>query len=248
MKIEPTPRSAEAQTAQPLIFVIDDEPEICTLVANTLTSYGFRTRIFHSGQDAFSALANELPALLIIDLGLPDIDGMALIERVREKTSLPILVLSARSHASDRVIGLELGADDYVCKPFDPREIVARTRSLLRRAQPSTNEASQPKRTAVFSGWRFEPESHLLQAPDDTESFLSTGEASLLLGLLSAPRRVLSRDQLLEFSGNDDSMDRSIDVRISRIRKKLTSKQTGALIRTVYGSGYMLTSDVTWVS
>ncbi|MDX5594730.1 response regulator transcription factor [Pseudovibrio sp. SPO723] len=248
MMAEDAAKTRQLSRGQPLVYLVDDEVEICALLSDTLQSYGFQTAIFHAGHEAYNAIADTPPAMLIIDLGLPDIDGMALIERIREKTSVPILVLSARTHASDRVIGLELGADDYVCKPFDPREIVARARSLLRRATPTAPKTETGKRRAQFAGWQFEPDSHLLRTPQGEESFLSTGESVLLQALLSAPRRVLSRDQLLEYGGNDESMDRSIDVRISRIRKKLNSSDTGALIRTVYGSGYMLTADVRWIT
>ena len=187
-----------------------------------------------------------MPAAVILDLGLPDMDGMEAINRIRARGSVPILVLSARAHASDRIMGLEFGADDYVVKPFDPREIVARIRSLLRRANPPDQQAETDVKAARFAGWRFEPGSHRLVAPDGEESFLSTGEATLLTALLKAPKRVLTRDHLLEHGGRDDTLDRAIDVRISRIRKKLTRPDEPTLIRTVYGSGYMLTAQVDW--
>ncbi|MTI16904.1 response regulator transcription factor [Rhodobacteraceae bacterium RKSG542] len=231
-----------------LIAIVDDEEAIRDLLTETLNSFGFETRDLASGMELINLFEgqDQQPDLIITDLGLPDIDGMALIERVRQKSSLPILVLSARDHSSDRVIGLELGADDYVTKPFDPREIVARVRSLLRRSAPEPQATQSADKVARFSGWSFEPASHLLRTKEGVETYLSAGEAAVLNALLKSPRRVLSRDQLLDASGADESMDRAIDVRISRVRKKLTTKETGALIRTVYGAGYMLSCDVEW--
>ena len=234
-----------------LVFIVEDEPDISSLLADTLAGYRFRTRVFATADAALVGIGIEMPAAIILDLGLPDMDGMEVINRIRAKGAVPILVLSARAHASDRIMGLEFGADDYVVKPFDPREIVARVRSLLRRAAPATVPAATAadavaREVARFENWRFEPESHRLVAPDGEETFLSTGEATLLTALLRAPKRVLSRDYLLEHGGRDDTLDRAIDVRISRIRKKLTRPDAPTLIRTVYGSGYMLTAQVDW--
>lgn len=237
----------------PLVFIIEDEAEIRTLLADTLSTYRFRTEAFATADAALVAISQRMPSAIILDLGLPDMDGMEMINRVRARGPVPILVLSARAHASDRIMGLEFGADDYVVKPFDPREIVARVRSLLRRAAPAATAGSEsgervPREFARFENWRFEPQSHRLVDPDGEETFLSTGEAAILTALLKAPRRVLSRDYLLEHGGRDDTLDRAIDVRISRIRKKLTRPDTPTLIRTVYGSGYMLTAQVDWVT
>jgi DNA-binding response OmpR family regulator len=228
------------------ILVVEDDADIRTLLCDTLATYGFRASAFATAEAALQQLAREMPAAVILDLGLPDMDGMEAINRIRARGSVPILVLSARAHASDRIMGLEFGADDYVVKPFDPREIVARIRSLLRRANPPDQQAETDVKAARFAGWRFEPGSHRLVAPDGEESFLSTGEATLLTALLKAPKRVLTRDHLLEHGGRDDTLDRAIDVRISRIRKKLTRPDEPTLIRTVYGSGYMLTAQVDW--
>lgn len=243
----PSVTAGDPPLQDPLVFIVEDEAEIRSLLAETLAAYRFRSASFATADAALSALRGATPAAVILDLGLPDMDGMEMINRLRAGGPVPILVLSARAHASDRIMGLEFGADDYVVKPFDPREIVARLRSLLRRAAPAQPGEAEPRReVARFAGWRFEPESHRLVAPDGEESFLSTGEATLLAALLRAPKRVLSRDYLLEHGGRDDTLDRAIDVRISRIRKKLTRPDGPTLIRTVYGSGYMLTSSVDW--
>lgn len=239
--------AAAPEAAGAQIFVVEDDPDIRTLLSETLATYGFRASGFATADAALQELARQMPAAVILDLGLPDMDGMEAINRIRARGSVPILVLSARAHASDRIMGLEFGADDYVVKPFDPREIVARIRSLLRRATRAETGADAVEKTACFAGWRFEPGSHRLVAPDGEETFLSTGEATLLTALLKAPKRVLTRDHLLEHGGRDDTLDRAIDVRISRIRKKLTRPDEPTLIRTVYGSGYMLTAQVDWV-
>lgn len=229
-----------------LIHIVEDEAAIRDLLTQTLATYRFNTEEFATADAFLLALEDRAPAAVILDLGLPDMDGMEVINRIRARAPVPILVLSARAHASDRIMGLEFGADDYVVKPFDPREIVARIRSLLRRAAPEPAPSAPSCDIARFSGWSFEPGSHRLVGPDGTETFLSTSETTLLTALLRAPKRVLSRDYLLEHGGRDDALDRAIDVRISRIRKKLTRPGGQSLIRTVYGSGYMLTTQVDW--
>ncbi len=233
------------QATKRTVFIVDDEPEIGNLLLDALLQFEMEGKVFSTASQMLIALGLETPDACIVDLGLPDMEGMALINEIRRRSSVPIIVLSARGHSTDRVMGLELGADDYVVKPFDPREVVARIRSILRR---STDQA--PVKTSVdcarFEGWTYQPASHCLTSPEGEETFLSTGEATLLEALLRAPKRVLSRDYLLEHGGRDESLDRSIDVRISRIRKKLNRKNEPAHIRTIYGSGYMLACDVKW--
>ncbi len=233
------------QATKRTVFIVDDEPEIGNLLLDALLQFEMEGKVFSTASQMLIALGLETPDACIVDLGLPDMEGMALINEIRRKSSVPIIVLSARGHSTDRVMGLELGADDYVVKPFDPREVVARIRSILRR---SSDQA--PVKASVdcarFEGWTYQPASHCLTSPEGEETFLSTGEATLLEALLRAPKRVLSRDYLLEHGGRDESLDRSIDVRISRIRKKLNRKNEPAHIRTIYGSGYMLACDVKW--
>ncbi|WP_417687146.1 response regulator transcription factor [Roseibium sp.] len=228
-----------------LAFIVDDEADIRALLEDAMEPFGISTRGFSNGRSLLDGLSLETPDVCILDLGLPDIDGMSLINEIRRISSIPIIVLSARTHSSDRVMGLEMGADDYVVKPFDPREVVARVRSILRRSG-LTQPRSQEEQKAYFDGWAYLPSSHCLTSPNGEETFLSTGEASLLEALLRAPRRVLSRDYLLEHGGRDESLDRAIDVRISRIRKKLSTCDRPSLIRTIYGSGYMLAAAVDW--
>ncbi|MES0881425.1 response regulator transcription factor [Roseibium sp. SCP14] len=238
-------QTRSARAAKRTVFIVDDEPEIGQLLQEAMDQFDIEGEVFSTAASVLAALSTRTPDACIIDLGLPDMEGMALINEIRRQSSVPIIVLSARGHSTDRVMGLELGADDYVVKPFDPREVVARIRSILRRSsdqgQPSTGTE-----LARFEGWIYQPSSHCLTTPEGEETFLSTGEATLLEALLRAPKRVLTRDYLLEHGGRDESLDRSIDVRISRIRKKLNRKNGPAHIRTIYGSGYMLTCDVRW--
>jgi len=227
------------------VFIVDDEPEIGNLLLDAMLQFDMVGKVFSTAAQLLTALELETPDACIVDLGLPDMEGMALINEIRRRSSVPIIVLSARGHATDRVMGLELGADDYVVKPFDPREVVARIRSILRRSADQVQSATEVER-ARFAGWTYQPTSHCLTSPEDEETFLSTGEATLLEALLRAPKRVLSRDYLLEHGGRDESLDRSIDVRVSRLRKKLTRKNEPEVIRTIYGSGYMFAAEVKW--
>ncbi|MEO9777028.1 response regulator transcription factor [Roseibium sp.] len=238
-------RTRLATAAKRTVFIVDDEPEIGNLLLDAMLQFDMAGKVFSTAAQMLTALDLEDPDACIVDLGLPDMEGMALINEIRRRSSVPIIVLSARGHSTDRVMGLELGADDYVVKPFDPREVVARIRSILRRsADPSPPQARVEM--ARFEGWCYQPCSHSLTSPEGEETFLSTGEATLLEALLRAPKRVLTRDYLLEHGGRDESLDRSIDVRISRIRKKLNRKNEPAHIRTIYGSGYMLACEVKW--
>ncbi len=227
------------------VFIVDDEPEIGNLLLDAMLQFDMEGKVFSTAAGMLAALKHQSPDACIVDLGLPDMEGMALINEIRRQSSVPIIVLSARGHATDRVMGLELGADDYVVKPFDPREVVARIRSILRRSSDQSQLAGKAD-LARFEGWSYRPSSHCLTSPEGEETFLSTGEATLLEALLRAPKRVLTRDYLLEHGGRDESLDRSIDVRISRIRKKLNRKNEPAYIRTIYGSGYMLACEVNW--
>ncbi|WP_434055344.1 MAG: response regulator transcription factor [Roseibium sp.] len=234
-----------APSAKLTVFIVDDEPEIGQLLREAMSHFDMTGETFSTGTSMLAALANESPDACIVDLGLPDMEGMALINEIRRISSVPIIVLSARGHSTDRVMGLELGADDYVVKPFDPREVVARIRSILRRSSDRTPAHGEVD-LARFEDWSYRPSSHCLTSPEGEETFLSTGEATLLEALLRAPKRVLTRDYLLEHGGRDESLDRSIDVRISRLRKKLNRKNEAAHIRTIYGSGYMFATAVTW--
>jgi two-component system OmpR family response regulator len=230
-----------------LIFVVDDDIGVAQLVVRTLESFQFQVRRFSEGKSALHHVRAEHPALCIVDLGLPDMDGIELVRQIGQLSSCGVLILTGRDHPVDRVMGLELGGDDYVVKPFDPRELVARIRSILRRRQPPDAVADgQRRRHARFLNWTWDCAANTLRAPDGVEHVLGNAESRVLKVFLERPHQILTREQLL---GQHDlsPLDRSIDVRISRIRRKLEADpQNPKIIKTVYGAGYMFTAAVTW--
>lgn len=231
--------------ADTTIMIVEDDPDVAKIIEHILREFGFRTVWCRSGGELFRRLATAIPDLCIIDLGLPDMDGLEVMRRVRAAHSCGILILTGRSHISDKVMGLELGADDYVIKPFEPRELVARIRSILRRNEGRQDNGLQPT-TAMFSGWRFNAANNTLGDPAGNEQVLSASEAELLLVFLGRPNRILPRDSLL---GSRDyaQTDRNIDVRVSRLRRRLSSAEHPAeLIKTIYGGGYLFASTVVW--
>lgn len=231
-----------AQQPQPLVFVLDDEPAVAQLVTSALQQYQFRTEVFSTAAALTRRLRVMVPAVAIVDLGLPDRDGMDVVRGIAASHDCGILVLTGRDSVPDRVLGLELGADDYLTKPFDPRELVARVRSIARRRM-----AMASRRVAAFGRWRFDVAGNCLWGADGQEVRLSASESQLLFVLASQPNRVLSREQL---SGSADllPLDRSIDIRVSRLRAKLEACDSTQLIRTVYGAGYLFCASVTWES
>jgi two-component system, OmpR family, response regulator len=228
-----------------LIVIVEDDPDVAHIIEQVLGDFSFRTVWCRSAGDLLRRLRSLQPDLCIIDLGLPDMDGIEAMQRVRNQSPCGILILTGRAHVSDRVMGLELGADDYVLKPFEPRELVARVRSILRRQETASTPSRQ---IAEFSGWRFNVANNTLHAPNGDEHVLSTSEAELLKVFVSNPNRILQREQLM---GTRDlaPTDRSIDVRISRLRRKLEpDEQSPAFIKTVYGAGYLFLASVNWLS
>ena len=233
-------------TAPALIFVIEDELSIARLVQSVLVEFGFEVECFHTGASALRRLAVRRPDLCITDLGLPDMDGIDLVRQISQQCPCGLLILSGRGHTADRIMGLELGGDDYVTKPFEPRELVARVRSILRRYQPEPAADAEPPGIAHFVGWRFERATHRLISPEGEEDTLSLAESQLLIAFLERPNQILSREQLLG-ERDVDPFDRSIDVRISRLRRKLDDDpQNPKLIKTVYGAGYLFSAQVEW--
>jgi DNA-binding response OmpR family regulator len=229
------------------IYVLDDDPDLCRLVSGTLREFGFETSECHSAAALRRLLQQRVPDLCIVDLGLPDADGMDVVRELQARYACGVMVLTGRGYLSDRVLGLEMGADDYVVKPFEPRELVARVRSILRRQEQSSKTPTPaPSRTAEFGGWRFEVDSNTLSSPGAQQWTLSSGESRILLQFLQAPNRILDREKLC---GDPDisPLDRGVDVRISRLRRKLESDpEHPKTIRTVYGAGYLLAAEVKW--
>ena len=230
-----------------LVYVVEDEPAVRDLVVAALQAYGFSTEAFGTGAALLDGLARRPPALCVIDLGLPDMDGIGLVRAVAEQHDCGLLILTGRSHPIDRVMGLELGADDYVVKPFESRELVARVRSILRRRSRAVAEPAAPaRRHASFAGWRFDVAAQLLTAPDGSGQALGVAEAQVLRALLDKPQQVLTREQLM---GSRDlpAQDHGVEVRISRLRRRLEAAPGGGrLIKNVYGLGYMLVCAVAW--
>ena len=232
---------------QARILIVEDEPDIARLIAQSLDGYGFVTEHAPNGRRGLDQARRQSPDLAIVDLGLPDMDGMEVIRQLQQQTPCAVLILTGRNDVMDRVLGLELGADDYLAKPFEPRELVARARSILRRyLRSSAPEAESPPGIARFAHWQFDIGRHMLVAPDGHEVSVSATEASMLQALLKNPNRILSREQLIG-ERDIDPYDRSVDVRVSRLRRKLEDDpQNPRLIKTVYGAGYLFTATVEW--
>lgn len=226
-----------------LILVVDDDRDIRELLKDYLEANGFIALVAGNGREMARVLSSNPVDLVILDLMMPGDDGLTLLRRERMKSQLPVIILSARSEESDKVVGLELGADDFVSKPFKPRELLARVRSVLRRAdilaQPQDGEGQPVYR---FLGWRLDSAARRLMDAEGQEVVLTTGEMRLLLALLSRPNRVLSRDWLLETTQGRESgpYDRSIDVVMSRLRNRLRDDPAApGIIQTVRGEGYL---------
>ncbi len=231
----------------PHILIVDDDQQIASSISNYLTDYGFHCESARTAVEFKRKLKQMAPALCIVDLGLPDIDGMDLVREIKTNSSAGVLILTGRSHVSDKVMGLEIGADDYMVKPFDPRELVARVKSVLRR-HPESPQARAQQEIASFHQWRFNLANNTLSLDGQAEIVLSTAEAELLKVFVKNPNRILQRERLI---GHRDigPNDRSVDIRISRLRKKLeTDAKSQEIIKTVYGSGYLFLAQVTWTT
>ena len=233
----------------PHILITDDDPTIRELVVDYLSDHDFRVSAASSGKEMFELFDRESIDLVLLDLKLPGEDGMQLARALRERATVPIVLLTGRAEEADRVMGLELGADDYVTKPFSPRELLARVRAVLRRyqVQATLPERDNTRRAFRFAGWELNLRTRRLKSPDGASVDLSNGEFSLLNALCRAPQRVLNRDQLLSMSRLHEAevYDRTIDVQIRRLRMKIEADTAHpVLIITERGAGYRLASDV----
>ena len=252
--------SVPGNQQQEIILIVDDDLQLQQLLITYLTEQGYATFAVGDGDAMDHWLEQHQPDLIILDLMLPGEDGLSLARRIRHRAATPIIILSARGEELDKIIGLEVGADDYLSKPFSPRELLARIRAVLRRGAPAANtlmedsekdnatEAEQqetPQKNIHFGEFTLDLETRILWR-DGTEVELTSGETKLLIILLTHPNRVLSREQLMDMmnAGEVDSFDRSIDVRITRLRRKLDdSGAKPRFIRTVWGEGYRFTPD-----
>ena len=242
------PTTAPAANVRPDILVVDDDTDIVALLDRYLDAHGFAVRAAHSGADMQAALAAAAPDLVLLDLGLPDIDGLSLLQQLRTHWQGPVIVVSGRGEAVERVVGLELGADDYVAKPFDFRELLARIRSLLRRAAPAEPQpAAGPPRRLAFAHLVIDLGARRMHDAGGAEIALTTGEFDLLRALLERPNEVRSRDELMTALHGREAgpFDRAIDVAIARLRRKVEPDPANPdLIRSVRGLGYLLAAEV----
>jgi DNA-binding response OmpR family regulator len=233
----------------PHILVIDDDTAIRDVVAEYLARNDMRVTAAASGREMFEVFDREGIDLVLLDLKLPDGDGMQLARALRERANVPIVLLTGRNEEADRVMGLELGADDYVTKPFSPRELLARMRAVLRRyrVQATLPERDGTRRAFRFAGWEMNLRTRRLSSPEGRVVALSNGEFSLLAAFCRAPQRVLSRDELLSMSRLHEAevYDRTVDSQIRRLRTKIERDPANpVLIVTERGAGYRFASDV----
>jgi two-component system, OmpR family, response regulator len=243
--------------ALPHIAVLDDEADITQLLAGYLANHGFRITQLHSGHELMALMATDPPALVLLDLGLPGEDGFAIARQLREHWRCGLVIVTGRGDAVDKVVGLEVGADDYVTKPFDLRELLARIKAVLRRltpeasalapAAPPAPPAPATRESYRFAGWQLDVAARRLIAADGQDVLLTSGEFDLLCTFVQHAGRVLSRDFLLEHTRGREAgpFDRTVDVQVGRLRKKLEADtDQPQIIKSVRGAGYILVPAV----
>jgi two-component system OmpR family response regulator len=241
--------NGSSMSPTPHLLVVDDDKETCALLSKFLTRHGYRVSVARNGREMTGILETARISLIVLDLMLPGEDGLSICRRLRAESRVPIIMLTALGEETDRIIGLEMGADDYLPKAANPRELLARVRAVLRRSGASeTGPASAGKRVLAFSGWRLDVAQRQLLSPAGALVPLRASEFDLLLALAERPRRVLTRDQLLDLArGRAASvLDRSIDVLVSRLRRKIEpDPKEPTLIKTVRSGGYVFSAVVT---
>jgi two-component system OmpR family response regulator len=232
------------------VIIVEDDPDVRAMLERSLGADGYRVTALETGAQLEDIIASDSVDLVILDIGLPDIDGLTITQQIRRHSNVAIIIVSGRGDLADRVVGLEIGADDYVTKPFEPREIQARVRSVLRRT--SQNESTR-MRTAgrnecyEFGNWTLDIDAQILQCENGRPISLTSGEYKLLETMVTRANRVLSRDQLMDacYGNNSPAFDRSIDVCVGRLRKKLQDDpRNPAIIRTVRNGGYIFSARV----
>lgn len=242
-------RRDEAPSAAPHVLVVDDDAEIARMLSRYLEGHGLKVTLADSGARLRAVLDASSVDAILLDLGLPDADGLSLVRELRDRWHGPLIVVSGRGDAVDRVVGLELGADDYVAKPFDLRELLARIRSVLRRAPAVATATASAQAAGVleFAGLRLEISSRRLVGRDGGDIELTTGDFDLLVAMLRRPNQVLSRDQLMNATHGREPgpFDRAIDMQVNRLRRKIESDPAHpAIIKSVRGAGYLLAVQV----
>ncbi|AWJ88699.1 DNA-binding response regulator [Azospirillum baldaniorum] len=235
----------------PHLLVVDDDREIRTLLSQFLTRHGFRVTGAKDGVEMMRTLDSARVDLIVLDLMMPGEDGLSLCRRLRaapETAQTPVIMLTAMGEETDRIVGLEMGADDYLAKPFSPRELLARVKAVLRRASGPPVSGGAAGKTLGFEGWTLDLAKRELRSPDGVLVQLSAGEYDLLVAFVEHPQRVLTRDQLLDLARGRSAVpfDRSIDVQVSRLRRKIEPDPADpTMIKTVRGGGYLFTPAVT---
>ncbi len=234
---------------KPQILIVDDDQQIAELLQDFLQQHGFRTQIARHAIEMKKRFERHHFDLVVLDVMLPGQDGLSLCQYIRQQSDMPIIMLSAAGSETDRVVGLEMGADDYLTKPFGPRELLARIKALLRRAQGELGHRKRlsPLQKLSFANWTIDREKHCLITEDNLVVALSTAEYNLLSAFIEHPRRILTRDQLsdLLYGREATPTDRAIDVLVGRLRRKIEQDaKKPKLIVTVRGGGYQLMTDV----
>jgi two-component system OmpR family response regulator len=230
------------------IAVVEDDPEISRMMVSYMHDHGFEVSAARSGRDLDRVMSDSKIDCVILDVGLPGEDGLSICRRLRGKSTVPIIMVTGRGTDTDRIVGLELGADDYLPKPFNPRELLARVRAVMRRSVATEAAPAEIPQTLMFEGWRLDMARRQLSAPDGTPRSLTSGEFNVLALFCQHSRKVLSRDDLLEMLHGRAAavFDRSIDVQISRLRRKIeTNLKDPSFIKTVRYGGYFFTPLVT---
>lgn len=237
---------------KPNILIVDDDPQICDLLADYLSKHGYRVCVAKNGREMYREMEKVKMDLVVLDVMLPGDDGLILCRKLRETSDVSIIMLSAVAEETDRIVGLEVGADDYLSKPFSPRELLARIKALLRRSAGAVKSGRHVQKVATipnicFLSWALDCNRRRLIAPDDVTVPLSSGEYELLLAFVENPKRTLTRDQLLDLTQGREAtaFDRSIDVQVARLRKKIErDPKHPRIIITVRGGGYQFDTDV----
>src|SRR5689334_17353181 len=230
------------------ILIVDDQKEICEVVQEYLSGEGYKVSVAHDGASMRRVMQQARIDLVILDLMLPGEDGLTLARGLRDESNVGIIILTGRGETVDRIIGLEMGADDYLPKPFHLRELLARVKSVLRRVSSRSKEKPGPARAkAKFAGWNLDLATRELMSPKGVEVRLTTGEFDLLAAFVNNANQVLSRDRLLDLARNREAgpFDRTIDVQVGRLRRKLEEDpERPTIIKTVRGTGYIFTPQV----
>lgn len=237
-------------TRSPHVLLVDDDDDILSLLTQFLRNHGCAVSVTRSGEAMFAALASNSVNIIVLDIMLQEENGFDLCQRLRQTSTVPIIMLTAMSDHMDRVVGLEIGADDYLTKPFNAHELLARIKAVLRRLEggDATTRARETRPILCFGDWRLDIARRELRSSDNTLIFLSGSEFDLLLAFAEHPQRVLTRDTLMDLARGSTyaAFDRSIDVQVSRLRRKLeTDPRAPQLIRTVRNGGYIFMASVT---